>query len=57
MPGLPKGAFLENAVKRPDSIGSLYGVVSANGVHSGVFMIWVDFPFGEGWQTKGRCRK
>jgi len=45
MPGLPKGAFLKNPEKRPDSIGSLYGVVSANGVHSAVFMIWVDFPF------------
>ena len=58
MPGLPKGAFLKNPEKRPDSIGGLNGVVPINGVHSGVFMIRVDFPFGEEWwTTKGRGQK
>jgi len=50
MPGLPKRPFLENAVKRPDSIRGIYIAHSARGARCAVFMIWVNFPFGKrGW--------
>jgi hypothetical protein len=52
MPGLPKWAFLENPIKRPDSIGSIFKVKTLNGAHFGSFMIWVDFPFGKGGPTQ-----
>jgi len=48
MPGLPKGAFSENRVKRPDSNCGLNDVISQSGVHFGVFKIWVSFPSGAG---------
>jgi len=48
MSGLPKGAFSENPVKRPDSIGGLYDDIFPNGVHFGVFKIRVSFLCGAG---------
>ena len=52
MPGLPKGPFLENRVKRPDSIRGKYDAHSARGVRYAVFRIWVNFPFGNGYETE-----
>jgi hypothetical protein len=59
MPGLPKGPFLENPVKRPDSIRGIYNVHSARGARYTILMIWVDFPFGErGWtEWRGSGKK
>jgi hypothetical protein len=48
MPGLPKGAFSENRVKRPDSICGQSDVILPSGVHFGVFKIWVSFSSGAG---------
>jgi len=46
MSGLPKGAFLENPVKRPDPIRGIYDARSARGGRNGVFKTWVNFPSG-----------
>jgi hypothetical protein len=57
MPGLPKGAFSENRVKRPDSNCGLNDVISQSGVHFGVFKIWVSFPSGAGDRPNVAVRK
>ena len=46
MPGLPKGAFSENPVKRLDFIRGIYVARLAGGARCAVFRIWVRFPSG-----------
>jgi hypothetical protein len=56
--GLLKGAFLENRVKRPDSIGVTDGPRSLGEAGITVFMIWVDSRSGKrGWTEMAWGRK
>ena len=57
MPGLPKGPFLENRVKSPDSIRGRKRVAFTNGCHFRILKIWAVFPFCEGGGRKARVGK